>query len=215
MRAMISVCLLTLACAIGWGQAAAQQTPPAPTGIEGFRSAKFGATEAQVRAAIHADFKIPNTAIKSTTNPVEQTLMLTIAARDLVAGSGEAQVTYVFGFRSKTLMLVDIRWAAADQAGAETLIGVGSALRDYFLAQPTRFVKEQTKANVSLPDGRNVLFHGVDDKGRAVELLLELVGKPPVQGQPADTRPGAARIRLVYVMSPSNSDIQRIQPGQF
>lgn len=218
MRVMMYVCLIVLACATTIAQAVAQQTPPAPpapTTIDGFRSAKFGATDAQVRAAIKADFKVNDAAIKASTHPVEQTLMLTVAARDLVAGSGEAQVTYVFGFKSKTLMLVNILWTASDQAGAEVLIGVGSALRDYFLAQTTRFVKEQTKANVSLPDGRNVLFHGADDKGHAVELLLALTAKPPVQGQPADTRPASAQLRLVYVLSPTNTDIQRIQPGQF
>lgn len=242
MRVIMTAYLLAVLCAIGVAPAAAQPAaapapaakppaavqpkppaaapaPAAPaadqTGVEGFRSARFGQTEAQVRAAIKEDFKLNDAAIKVVTQPVEQTRMLTIVVRDLVAGSGEAQVTYVLGFRSKTLMLVNIQWNAPDTAGAELLTGVGTTLRDYFIAQSTRFVKEQTKANVSLPDGRNVLFHGADDKGRIVELLLTLHGKPAVQGQPADPRAASATLRLVYVLAPGNSDVQRIQPGQF
>jgi hypothetical protein len=211
--------MLVLLCVIGLGQAGAQQnppaTPPAANGIEGFRSAKFGQTEAQVRAAIKEDFKLADTAIKAATHPLEQTRSLSIVVRDLVANSGEAQVAYVFGFRSKTLIQVNILWNAADPAGAEIVIGAGNALRDYFVGQTTRFVKEQVKANVQLPDGRILLFQGADDKGRAIELVMVVAARPPAQGQPADQRPGSAQLRLLYVLAPGNSDIQRIGPGQF
>lgn len=213
MRAMLSACLLILVCTVGWRDVAAQQA--APTGVEGFRSAKFGATEAQVRAAIREDFKLADAAIKAATHPLEQTRSLSISVRDLVANSGEAQVAYVFGFRSKTLIQVNILWNAPDPASTEIIIGAGNALRDYFAGQATRFVKEQMKTNVQLPDGRILLFQGADEKGRAVELVMVVAARPPVQGQPADPRPGSAQLRLLYVLAPGNSDIQRIQPGQF
>lgn len=235
MRPMLSACLLVVLYAAGLDHAIAQQpAPPAPapptvapkpapatapapepTGIDGFRSARFGQTEAQVRAAIREDFKLADTAIKAATHPLEQTRSLSIVVRDLVANSGEAQVAYVFGFRSKTLIQVNILWNAADPGGAEIVIGAGNALRDYFIGQTTRFVKEQVKANVQLPDGRILLFQGADDKGRAIELVMVVAARPPVQGQPADPRPGSAQLRLLYVLAPGNSDIQRIGPGQF
>ncbi len=233
MRVIMSACLVAVLCGIGANQAAAQQpaakppAPPAaaapaatapvpePTGIDGFRSAKFGATEAQVRAAIRADFKLADAAIKDATHPLEQTRSLSIAVKDLVANSGEAQVAYVFGFRSKALIQVNILWNAPDPASTEVVIGAGNALRDYFVGQTTRFVKEQMKTNVQLPDGRILLFQGADDKGRAVELVMVVAARPPVQGQPADPRPGSAQLRLLYVLAPGNSDIQRIGPGQF
>jgi hypothetical protein len=212
MRVMMSACLLILVCAIGLGEAVAQQ---APTGVEGFRSARFGATEAQVRAAIREDFKLNDAAIKAATHPLEQTRSLSINVRDLVAHSGEAQVAYVFGFRSKTLIQVNILWNAPDPASTEIVIGAGNALRDYFVGQTTRFVKEQVKTNVQLPDGRILLFQGADDKGRAIELVMVVAARPAAQGQPADPRPGSAQLRLLYVLAPGNSDIQRIGPGQF
>ncbi|MBV9834705.1 MAG: hypothetical protein JO055_09880 [Alphaproteobacteria bacterium] len=188
---------------------------PEPTGIEGFRSARFGQTETQVRAAIKEDFKLNDAAITAATHPLEQTRSLSIKVRDLVAHSGEAQVAYVFGFRSKTLIQVNILWNAPDPAGAEIVIGIGNALRDYFVGQTTRFVKEQVKTNVQLADGRILLFQGTDDKAHAVELVMVWAPRPQVQGQPADPRPGSAQLRLLYVLSPGNSDIQRIQPGSF
>lgn len=194
---------------------AAPAATPEPTGIEGFRTAKFGQTEAQVRAAIKEDFKLNDAAITAATHPLEQTRSLSIKVRDLVAHSGEAQVAYVFGFRSKTLIQVNILWNAPDPAGAEVVIGIGNALRDYFASQATRFVKEQVKTNVQLTDGRILLFQGTDDKSRAIELVMVWAPRPQVQGQPADPRPGSAQLRLLYVLSPGNSDIQRIQPGQF
>jgi hypothetical protein len=196
--------------------AAAPAAPiPEPTGIEGFRSARFGQSETQVRAAIRDDFKLNDAAITGATHPLEQTRSLSIKVRDLVAHSGEAQVAYVFGFRSKTLIQVNILWNAPDPAGAEIVIGIGNALRDYFVGQTARFVKEQVKTNVQLTDGRILLFQGTDDKSRAIELVMVWAPRPQVQGQPADPRPGSAQLRLLYVLSPGNSDIQRIQPGSF
>lgn len=243
MRQILSAGLFYLLCTIGPDHAIAQQPaspaptpapapapaapkpapppaakPPAPaehTGIDGFRSAKFGQTEAQVRAAIKDDFKLNDAAIKGATHPLEQTRSLSIAVRDLVANSGEAQIAYVFGFRSKTLIQVNILWNAPDPASAEIVIGIGNALRDYFVSQTSRFVKEQVKTNVQLADGRILLFQGTDDKARAVELVMVWAPRPQVQGQPADPRPGSAQLRLLYVLSPGNSDIQRIQPGSF
>ena len=195
--------------------APAATAPAEPTGIDGFRSARFGQTEDQVRAAIKADFKVNDAAITAATHPLEQTRSLSVKVRDLVAHSGEAQVAYVFGFRSKTLIQVNILWNAPDPAGAEVVIGIGNALRDYFVSQATRFVKEQVKSNVQLADGRILLFQGTDDKSRAVELVMVWAPRPQVQGQPADPRPGSAQLRLLYVLAPGNSDIQRIQPGSF
>ncbi|MBX3503509.1 MAG: hypothetical protein KF889_29055 [Alphaproteobacteria bacterium] len=216
MRVMMVVCLLSLLCAIGRGEMAmAQQAPAAPTGIEGFRSAKFGQPEAQVRAAIREDFKLNDAAIKASTHPLEQTRSLSITVKDLIANSGNAQIAYVFGFRSKTLIQVNILWNAPDPASTEIIIGAGNALRDYFVSQSTRFVKDKVKTNVQLPDGRILLFQGADEKGRAIELVMVVAARPQVQGQPADPRPGSAQLRLLYVLAPGNSDIRRIQPGQF
>src|SRR5262245_48533831 len=60
---------------------AAPATPksdPTETAVDGFRSARFGMTEAQLRAAIKSDFKVADAAIKVFTHPVEQTRVLQV-----------------------------------------------------------------------------------------------------------------------------------------
>jgi hypothetical protein len=188
---------------------------PAETGVEGFRSARFGMTEAQVRAAIKADFKVADAAIKASTHAVEQTRILQIAVRDLIAVGLEAQVAYVFGFRSKTLVQVNVIWSAADTAGAETVLAIANALRDLFAGQATagRFTKESIVVNARAADGSIVAFRGADDKKRLVQALFASVQTPPTA--PGGARQIGAQLRLMYMLSPDNPDIQRPQPGQF
>lgn len=188
---------------------------PAETGVEGFRSARFGMTEAQLRAAIKTDFKVADTAIKSATHPVEQTRVLQVAVRDLVAIGGEAQIHYVLGFRTKTLIQINVLWSAADPAGVETAVAVAGALRDLFVSQGQagRFKKESIVQNARAPDGAVVVFRGADDKNRTVQLLFATAqAAPPTPGRPAQV---GAQVRLMYILSPDNPDIQRPQSGQF
>ena len=71
--------------------------------VEGFRSAKFGNSEAEVRRAIQVDFNIKDTAIAKETNPVERTTILTISANDILPEVGMVRVHYILGFTSKKL----------------------------------------------------------------------------------------------------------------
>lgn len=172
-------------------------------------------TEAQLRAAIKSDFKVADAAIKAATHPVEQTRVLQVAVRDLVAAGGESQIHYVLGFRSKTLIQVNVLWSAADPTGVETMVAVAGALRDLFVAQGQsgRFKKDSIALNVRAQDGSIVIFRGSDDKNRTVQLLFATAqAAPAAQGRPAQV---GAQVRLMYIQSLDNPDIQRPQSGQF
>ena len=189
--------------------------PAAETAVEGFRSARFGMTEAQLRAAIKSDFKVADNAIKAATHPVEQTRVLQVAVRDLVAIGGEAQIHYVLGFRSKTLIQINVLWSATDPTGVETVVAVAGALRDLFVSQGQsgRFKKESIVLNARAQDGAVVVFRGADDKNRTVQLLFASAqAAPPAPGKAAQV---GAQVRLMYILSPDNPDIQRPQSGQF
>jgi hypothetical protein len=208
---------------------AAGQTPPATTpappaatdesaseaSVEGFRSARFGMTEAQLRAAIKSDFKLADAAIRASVHPVEQTRVLQVTVRDLVASGGEAQIAYVLGFRSKTLVQINVLWSAADTAGAETVVATANALRDLFVnqAQAGRFKKDSITVNATLPDGRVVVFRGADEQKRTVELIL--AAAPTGPATPGAARQVGAQLRLMYIQSPDNPDINKLKPGQF
>ena len=205
-------CLSVMVCAVATAPGAVSQTPGATTpttrqtsasdvhsGIEGFRSARFGMKEAQVRAAIRADFGLADAAVKASQHPVERTRVLEIVVRDLVEGTGDGQIAYVLGQRSKALIQVNILWNAVGPAGADMVTGLANVLRNYFLTDDMRFKKETIARNVPTSDGRLVVFRGADDKQRAIELILAVAG-------PTSSRPAVRQLRLSYILSPDKPD---------
>lgn len=68
--------------------------------VEGFRSARFGMEEADVRKVINSDFKLSGDAVISENNLVQRTSALGITVPDLIAGAGKADVHYVFGTKA-------------------------------------------------------------------------------------------------------------------
>ena len=74
--------------------------------IEGFRSAKFGMNEADVRAAIAKDFGAKPDAVRAQDNASELTHSLLYSAPELLPNGGTAELSYVFGYKSKSLIQV-------------------------------------------------------------------------------------------------------------
>src|SRR5580693_1386206 len=106
--------LLLVAPAAALAQAAApsDQAPVAPpVVIDGFRSAHFGMTEAEVRKAIETDFKLTGSAVRPGDNPVERTHLLSVTVPDLVPDSGKAVIDYVLGYKSHSLIEVNVTWS--------------------------------------------------------------------------------------------------------
>src|SRR5882672_7930121 len=83
-------------------------TAAAPYASEGFRSARFGMTEADVRKAIAADFKIDDKTIGRESNDVERTVFLTVTVADLLSGAGPARISYIFGYSKHQLIQVNL-----------------------------------------------------------------------------------------------------------
>ncbi len=180
-------------------------TAPGPTEeakIEGFRSAVFGMTEAQVRQAIRKDFAGPSgEKITSEPHASEKTTVLTVQVPDLIPGAGRARVAYIIGYRTKKLIQVNVTWTAeAKSAGAEGVVGAANLLRNHFLAagyQPNSIL-----ANQQMPHGY-VVFRGLDAGGHMVMLMLAGKSLPPIT------------LQLSYVLDPQRPDIYRVSKGQF
>jgi hypothetical protein len=84
--------------------------------VEGFRSAKFGADEKAVRAAIKADFGLDAKAVSAEENPIEKTTAL-VTAVDTLEPGGKAQIAYILGYKSKKLIQVNVVWGAPVDPG--------------------------------------------------------------------------------------------------
>ena len=194
-------------------QTPAPAAPAESVSIDGFRSAHFGMSEAEIRKAIEADFKLSGSAVRPGDNPVERTRVLSVTVPDLVPDSGKAVIDYVFGFKSQRLIEVNVTWSAASDPANKptTLLHIGATLQGYF--QSETFPTGQAVANAMLANGGLLLFRGTDPGGHTVVLMLS----GPVQ---QDTKEHKAQmtptvLSLVYAADPTHPDVFRLQKGAF
>jgi hypothetical protein len=180
--------------------------------VEGFRSAKFGMTEAQVRAAIRRDFPQAAERIASEQTPVERTQVLSIAVPNLIPDAGTARISYILGHQSKRLIQVTVLWGPPADATArpEALINAAEALRAHFASLSWR--PGSVAGGVALTDGSTLVFRGLDAEGRLAQLQVIPAAQPP-NAPPNAPRPFG--LRLAYVADPVNPDVFRLQRGQF
>ncbi|WP_322865054.1 hypothetical protein U5922_001900 [Aquicoccus sp. G2-2] len=217
----VSVAILAAALSVGWmgvpGHANTQavaSTPAAvtiPATISGFRSARFGMDEKAVRAAISKDFGKSDADISTSVNTVERTKLLSISVPDLLEDGGTAQVSYIFGYKSKTLIQIGASWSKATDPDITdaTLVANGDVLSSHFAAEG--FPPESVKAGVVVANGI-LLFRGVDNDGHAAILLLQGKFEDGENGQKT-LRP--AGLALLYSVDPDKPDIFRIKNGNF
>jgi hypothetical protein len=193
--------------------APASSAPAAPAySADGFRSARFGMSEAEVRKSIAADFKVDDKAITRETNETERTVFLTVTAPDLLSGAGPARVSYIFGFTKHQLIQVNLLWSQAKKdKEPNALIGPATMLRNYFFGYS--FKPESIVRDTTAGDGSVVLFQAADQKGRAVSLA---VGEGIIDtGRGTTSDKPEWYLRLSYVENPATPDIYRIKPGAF
>lgn len=184
---------------------------PAPT-ISGFRSAHFGMTEDEVRAAIARDFHLPSSAIQASQNAIERTAILTARVTDLAPGTGGAIVSYVFGFRSHVLIEVNIVWSKASDAQLtpERLWVIGGRLQAYFSGED--FSPSRTALNVPLADGI-LLFRTADPAGHAIGLILSGPIRNDAKSGKRVLTPTA--LSLAYAADAAHPDVFRLEKGSF
>ena len=180
--------------------------------VEGFRSAKFGMTEAEVRAAIRRDFSQAADRIASEQTPVERTQVLSISVPNLIPDAGTARISYILGHQSKRLIQVTVLWGPPVDATvrSEALVNAAEALRAYF--DSLYWGSGSVERGVSLADGSTLVFRALDEQGRMVQLQLM-----PAQAakRSAANAQRAFALRLAYVADPLNPDVFRLQRGQF
>ncbi|MGQ3048075.1 MAG: hypothetical protein ACT6Q8_19715 [Niveispirillum sp.] len=181
--------------------------------VEGFRNARFGMTEAQVRDAIGKDFKLSGDAIQRVEEPTERTTALIVKVNDLLPESGPAVIAYLLGYKTKKLFRVNVIWGQeiGSPTKPEQIVGTANALRNYLLGQGYR--QEGLILNQSLGDDNVLVFQGNDVHGRLTELILGIAKKPPAKPD-AQPEVAGASLRLSYVEKPKEPDIYRV-PGGF
>jgi hypothetical protein len=185
---------------------------PAVVTVTGFRSAAFGMDQAAVKAAIEKDFGIKAAAVASGENAAERTQVLCVLVPNLLEDGGTAQVSYVFGYKSKGLIQVGISWSHQTDSTltADKLVADGDVLRAHFFGDG--YVPQSIKTGLALPNGL-LLFRGEDADGHASVLILEGSFKKATDGRQNILTPTG--LALLYSANPEHPDIFRIAPGRF
>ncbi len=194
-----------------------EQDSPEPVQVEGFRSARWGMTEAQVKAAIQKDFNIPVDKERAEENPSERTSVLSVTVNDLLEGAGKARISYTLGYTTKKLIQVDIIWGTTIdvQAKPERIVAAANQLRTLFLN--SGYDRETVISNLATADGSIIVFRGQDaDKHMT---LLRLVSTPAStaakqRGKTESAGPTVVLL-LSYLLDPRNPDVYRLKKGQF
>jgi hypothetical protein len=203
--------------AVGPGAVEQQQpNPPAgpPATIEGFRQALFGMNEEQVRQVIRKDFPAAAAKMSSTIHPSEKTTVLSLVVADLLPNTGNARVSYIFGYRSKKLIQINIVWTSkGTPASDETVVGTANSLRDYFASQ--NYKQDSAVANRQLAENTILVFRANDLQGRTVLLVLSGVAAEVHREEKKGPRPPPLTLELSYIEDAVHPDVFRIAKGQF
>lgn len=179
--------------------------------VDGFRSAKFGMTEAEVKAAIAKDFNIKGAAVQEQPNAGERTKVLLLKVPDLLPGGGTAEVSYVFGYKSKKLIQVSVSWSKSidDKMTPEQLFSNSSVLRSHFMSEG--FKPETVATNMPI-NGGLLMFRGSDAKDHTTMMILQGTFTQGDNNRRILTPTG---LLLFYVEDAKAPDVYRLPPGSF
>jgi hypothetical protein len=186
-----------------------------PFQVDGFRSAHWGMTDAQVKAAIRKDFNIAPEKVLSEENPSERTTVMTVTIGDLLEGAGKARVSYILGYANK-LIQVNIVWGTTidPQVKPDRIVAGANQLRALFLGYP--YQADTVASNVPTADGTITVFQGQDAEKHMTLLRLVSTPAPPPPKNAKGEAPGPTVVLfLSYVLDVRNPDVYRLKKGQF
>lgn len=209
---MLRLRLLIFSLLVTMPAAAFGQPPTKTVLVDGFRSAKFGMTEVETLKTIKTDFSVAKNSIRQTTNPVAGTHLLKIILDDLVPNSGQAAVTYIFGYKTDKLDEIDVTWNAKDPGNSPAmLLQTGAVLQNYFLSE--KFPPGSVTSSALLTNGNLLLFRGADSAGHAVALFISGPATHDATNNKTNITP--ADLTVVYAADPMHPDVFKIPAGEF
>ena len=188
-------------------------TPDTATRVMGFRSARFGMDEAEVRGAIVKDLNVPASAVAKAQNLADRTDLINVRAPDVLPGGGTADVAYVFGFKSKKLIQVSVVWSKASDKTLEApqLVANGEALKNYFLGE--NFPAGAVTTDLAVRDGI-VLFRGLDGDGHAAAVMLRGAITNGADDKAAKNFSPTSLV-VLYIADPKTPDVFKVPAGRF
>jgi hypothetical protein len=219
--ALFAVLLLMPPAALAAGQEPPASAAPAPQAdqvpsvrVDGFRSAQWGMTEPQLRAAMAKDFNLAADKIKAEDNLAERTHVLTAIVPDLLEGAGTGKISYILGYATKKLIQVNLLWGTAidPQIAPEKIVAAADQLRQLLL--DSGYDPQSIVTNLKMSDGEVLVFKGEDPDKHTTILRLAAAAQPVRQGR-TEKPITVTALSLSYILDSRNPDIYRLKKGQF
>jgi len=171
--------------------------------IDGFRSAKFGLNEKQLKKAIIKDFIVSKARRNMTLTT--KNIILSIYHPKLMEIGGLAKIDYIMGYKSKKLIQVNATWGAEvtknfDPTG---VVHTADLLRANFIKN--RYKKSGYIMNKRLKNGDVIVFRGKDQKDRMILLRLKSPNEKKNKNGKKEISKNVSLV-LSYIQSPENPD---------
>tara|TARA_Y100000758_G_C15708300_1_gene296092 strand:- start:34 stop:534 length:501 start_codon:yes stop_codon:yes gene_type:complete len=164
----------------------------------------------EVKNAITRDFSIAARKIDAISHPTEQTQSLGISMDQLLPNSGKSRVVYVFGYKSKRLIQVNILTGhpVDTDVTPQQVVDSGNLLGNHFFKK--RYQEDGLVAHARLSDGSVLIFRGKDQKGRMA--LLRLSNPQPNAKKGDDLK---ISLTLSYIEKPEKPDAFQLKENDF
>ena len=181
----------------------------------GYRLAHFGMTEAAVYTAIKADFAIPPESVERTNNAIEKTSGLVITVKDLVAHTGRAEITYIFGYQTKKLIQVNLVWRApvTDDGATDRLLWAARVMasRISLWGIPSH----QIDPNTLTQDGATLMYRGQSKNCMIALISMRVPSEDETSLSASTLSVDGSWLRVSFVENAGALDIFKIESGQF
>ena len=164
----------------------------------------------EAKQAIVKDFGIFDSKIDTLSHPTEQTQSLGITIDELLPNSGKSRLVYVFGYKSKKLMQVNILMGHPVDTNItpQQVVDSGNMLGNHFFKK--RYQEDGLVAHARLNDGSVLIFRGKDQTGRMA--LLRLSNPQPNEGNKEDLK---ITLTLSYIEKPEQPDAFQLKESDF
>ena len=140
----------------------------------------------------------------------EDVLEVEGTVKELLPNTGKARVVYVFGYKTKRLIQVNILLGHPVEISAtpQQIVDAGNLLGNHFFKK--RYQEDGLVAHARLNDGSILIFRGKDRKGHMALLRLS-------NPQPSDKNSENLKISLSlsYIENPGKPDAYQLKGDDF
>jgi hypothetical protein len=184
--------------------------------VTGFREARFGMTEQQVRLSAKSSFGVGDGEMTLSTDTNGGNTKLVVHVRTLEPGLGEGRIVYLFGYKQHKLVQVNVVWGLDTNPPLNNIGMIAGAVRLQRYFSGFAWATRSVRTAVPIDDRAILLFSGADAGNGAVFLVAEQVRYELVPNGIVRLVPElACATRLTISYESSEADMREINRREF